>query len=133
YLMAKSHRATNFTAAGAAADTGVATGRWNGWGLTSRVRASYEAQIGDLYLRPQVGFDFLQLNEGAYQESGGGVLDLAVGKRKTSELSGFAGVAAGAVFGDAAAYWGPELLLGFRDALSTSDGTTTARFLAAGD
>jgi outer membrane autotransporter protein len=134
YLMAKSHRAINFTSLGVATDTGTATGHWNGWGVSSRVRASYEAHFGRYYVRPQVGLDVLRLDESAYTEHGGGVLDLAVGKRTTTEVSAFGGVASGAVFGDAtSSWWGPELLLGYRDAVATSDGSTKARFLAAGD
>jgi outer membrane autotransporter protein len=131
--MAKSHRALNFTANGAATDVGTAVGHWNGWGVNSRLRAIYDLKFGSFYLRPQVGVDFLQLNESAYTESGGGVIDAAVGSRKTSQFSGFAGAAGGARFGTDTAYWGPELLVGYRDAFSTSDGSTTARYLAGGD
>ncbi|MDB5444738.1 MAG: autotransporter subunit beta [Phenylobacterium sp.] len=134
YLMASSNRATNFTADGVTpAATGAASAHWNGWGVNSRVRVSYEAHLGDLYLRPQVGMDYLQLNEGGYTETGGGALDLSVQQRKTAELSGFAGVAVGAMFGDQASSWGPEVLLGYRDVVSHSDGSTTATFVSGGD
>jgi hypothetical protein len=133
YLMAKSHRAVNFTANGVATDLGTATGHWNGWGVNSRLRAIYDVSFGSFYLRPQLGVDFLQLNESAYTEQGGGVIDAAVDSRKTSQFSGFAGIAGGARFGSDTAYWGPELLVGYRDAFSTSDGSTTARYLAGGD
>jgi hypothetical protein len=133
YLMAKSHRATNFSADAAPAYTGVATAHWNGWGLSSRVRASYDERVGDFYLRPQAGIDFLQLSEDAHDEHGGGALDLSIERRKTTELSGFVGVAGGAIFGGDSAFWSPELLLGYRDALSKSGGETTARFDSGGD
>jgi outer membrane autotransporter protein len=133
YLVATSRRVVSFTADGATLFDGTASGHWTGWGLTSRMRASYEARFGDsLYLRPQLGLDFLRLNEGAYTEGGGGAIDLAVGSRTTSELSGFAGLAIGAAFGETGAAWGPELLLGYRDVVSHDDGATTARFLTGG-
>jgi len=128
YLTAKEHRGTDFT-------TGASptVGHWDGYGLVSRVRASYDASLGALYVRPQAGFDLVRLSEGAYSERGGGALDLAVARRTTTEISGFAGLAAGAAFGDSASWWGPEVLVGYRDALSQSGGTTKARFLSGGD
>jgi uncharacterized protein with beta-barrel porin domain len=87
-----------------------------------------------MYFRPQLGLDYLQLHEDAYQEGGGGDLDLTVNSRKTTELTGYAGVAIGAVFGDrAVSYWSPELQLGYRDVLTSSGGSTTAAFTSGGD
>jgi hypothetical protein len=134
YLTATGRRVANFTSDGQTLFDATATGHWSGWGVTSRVRASYEARLGDsLYLRPQLGVDYLSLSEGAYTEGGGGAIDLAVDGRTTSELAGFAGLAVGAVFGEQGGSWGPELLLGYRDVVAKNDGTTTARFLSGGD
>jgi outer membrane autotransporter protein len=134
YLTATGHRVVNFASDGQTLFDATATGHWTGWGVTSRVRASYEARLGNsLYLRPQLGVDYLRLSEGAYTEGGGGAIDLAVDGRTTSELAGFAGLAVGAVFGEQGASWGPELLLGYRDVVAKNDGTTTARFLTGGD
>jgi hypothetical protein len=132
YMEARSHRAANFAAGGEDA-FGEAKSRWSGWAVNGRFRASYEAHFGEAYLRPEVGVDYLTLSEDAHSESGGGVLDLDIAKRKTTELTGFAGLATGAMFGDPGAFWGPELLVGYRDALSKSGGETTARFANGGD
>jgi hypothetical protein len=134
YLSAHGDRVVNFVSDGETLFDATASGHWTGWGVTSRVRASYEARLGDsLYLRPQIGVDYLRLSEGAYTESGGGAIDLAVEGRTTAELAGFAGLAVGAVFGEQGASWGPELLLGYRDVVAKDDGTTSARFLSGGE
>jgi hypothetical protein len=133
YLMASDHRVVDITSNGQTLFSGTATGNWNGWGINSRLRASYEANWKSLYFRPQVGIDYFRLSEDAYTEGGGGALNLAVGSRETSELAGFAGVAAGALFTQQGGAWGPELLLGYRDVVSKGDGATTARFLSGGD
>jgi hypothetical protein len=134
YLSATGHRVVSDTSDGETVFDATATGHWTGWGVASRLRASYEARLGEaLYLRPQIGLDYLRLSEGAYTEGGGGAIDLAVEGRTTSELAGFAGLAVGAVFGEQGASWGPELLLGYRDVVAKDDGATTARFLTGGD
>jgi hypothetical protein len=133
HLSATGHRVVTVSSDGESLFSGTADGHWSGWAVAGRVRVSYEARWNTLYLRPQFGLDYLRLSEGAYDESGGGAIDLAVGERKTSELAGFAGAAVGAVFGQDGAFWGPELLLGYRDVFSGDDGATTARFLSGGD
>lgn len=134
HLTATSRRAVELDSEGETLFSGLASGHWSGWGVTSRARVSYEQHWRSMYFRPQLGLDYLQLHEDGYQEGGGGVLDLTVDARKTTELSGFAGVAVGAVFGDVAtAYWSPELQLGYRKALSSGGGSTTAAFTAGGD
>jgi hypothetical protein len=132
HLTATGHRVVTATSDGQQLFSGTATGHWSGWAVNSRFRVSYEARWNAIYLRPQLGFDYLRLSEDAYTEGGAGAIDLAVGKRTTSELSGFAGAAIGAMFGDDGAFWGPELLLGYRDVFSNSDGATTAQFLSGG-
>jgi hypothetical protein len=133
HLTATSRRAVELDSEGSTLFSGLASGHWSGWGVTSRARISYEQRWRAMYFRPQLGVDFLQLHEDGYQEGGGGDLDLTVDARKTTELSGFAGVAVGAIFGDpATAFWSPEVLLGYRDVLTSSGGATTAAF-AGGD
>ncbi|THD80545.1 MAG: autotransporter outer membrane beta-barrel domain-containing protein [Phenylobacterium sp.] len=113
--------------------TATSTSHWSGSGINARVRAAYEGQIGSMFVRPQVGVDYDQLNEDGHTESGGGPgIDLAVQSRSSSRLSGFAGVSVGAVFGEEAT-WGPELLLGYRGVASENLGDTTAKFVAGGD
>jgi hypothetical protein len=55
-----------------------------------------------------------------------------VSSRTSSQLSAFAGLAVGAVFGDES-NWGPELLVGYREVASDKVAATTARFVSGGD
>lgn len=111
----------------------TARGRWSGTGLSARLAASYERRWDSLYLRPQANLSYMRLTEGAYAETGGGdAIDFTVDSRTSSRLSGFAGLAVGALFGDDVS-WGPELLLGYRTVASEQLGATTARFTSGGD
>ena len=133
HLTAKDERIVDISNNGTSLFNATATGDWNGWGVTGRMRASYEADWRSMYFRPQAGVDYLRLSEDAYSEHGGGAIDLAVSQRTTSQLAAFAGLAVGATFGQTGGSWGPELLLGYRDVVSNDDGLTTARFLSGGD
>jgi hypothetical protein len=132
HLTAKDERIVDITSGGTSLYNATATGDWNGWGVTGRLRASYEADWRAMYFRPQAGIDYLRLSEDAYAEHGGGAIDLAVSNRTTSQLAAFAGLAVGAMFGQAGGTWGPELLVGYRDVASNDNGLTTARFLSGG-
>lgn len=112
---------------------GTATGHWSGTGINGRVRVAYESHFGDFYAKPQAGFDYLRLAEHGYTEHGDDALDLAVSGRTSSRLSGFAGLALGAAFGNADGTWGPELLVGYRNVVSDNLADTQARFTAGGD
>ena len=134
YLNATDRRAVELDSGNETIFSGQASGHWSGWGVTSRARVSYEQKWRSMYFKPQLGIDYLQLHEDGYQEGGGGDLDLTVDARKTTELTGYAGIAIGAVFGDVkTAYWSPELQLGYRDVLSSSGGSTTAAFTSGGE
>ena len=129
HLTGTSRRAVDLTSDNESLFSGTASGHWSGWGVTSRMRVSYQQDWRALYFKPQIGIDYFSLHEDGYQEGGGGDLDLTVASRKTTELTGFAGLAIGAVIGDIhGAYWSPELLLGYQDVLSSSGGSTTANF-----
>ncbi|RAK59044.1 autotransporter domain-containing protein [Phenylobacterium hankyongense] len=111
------------------ADLNLATrGKWSGWIADVHAGASYEAQMGWAYARPELSLDYLRLTEDGYQEAGGGpAFDLKVDSRNGDLLTGEALLALGARFGDEA-WWGPELKLGWRAKLSGDSGKTTARF-----
>jgi hypothetical protein len=134
YLKMTSDRVVSIVdSTGATLFGGTATGHWDGMGASARFRAAYEGHLGDFFVRPQAGLDYFALHENGYSEYGGDVLDLTVSGRASSELSAFAGVGLGAVFGDQDGSWGPELLLGYRDVVSENVADTTARFTAGGD
>lgn len=128
YMKATSRRAVDIVSDDQTLFSQTASGHWSGWGVTSRARVAYEGRWRNIYLRPQLGLDYLKLQEDGYQEGGSDVLDLTVKSRDTSELTGFAGVAVGAVVGDDGAFWSPEVLIGYRNVLSRSGGSTTAAF-----
>jgi hypothetical protein len=134
YLSVSSDRVVQTLSADGVGVSRTATGHWSGYGVNGRIRASYEVHLRNAYLRPQASVDYFQLKEGSYSEQGGGdAVNLAVDSRTSSRLSGFAGVAVGAVFGEGDSTWGPELLLGYRDVAKETLGDTTARFLSGGD
>jgi hypothetical protein len=134
YLQMTSNRVVATNGTSSAQFSGTAQGRWSGGGETGRLHASYEAHLGDVYLRPQVGADYFRLAEGGYSETGGGALDLQVSGRTSSRLSAFAGLAVGTVFAEGADNsWGPEILLGYRDVVSQNLAATNGRFIAGGN
>jgi outer membrane autotransporter protein len=134
YLQMTSNRVVATSGTSSAQFSGTAQGRWSGGGETGRLHASYEAHLGDVYLRPQVGADYFRLAEGGYSETGGGALDLQVSGRTSSRLSAFAGLAVGTVFAEGADNsWGPEILLGYRDVVSQNLAATNGRFIAGGN
>ena len=131
YMRAKSLRVVTISNT-AGSFTGQSEGRWSGFAGVARVHISYEANIGRLYARPHLAVDYVRLAEGDYDETRGGVgLDLAVDRRVSSRLSGFAGVKLGAVFGLEQS-WGPELVVGYRSVASETLDGATARFLSGG-
>jgi uncharacterized protein with beta-barrel porin domain len=133
YLRVTSDRAVAIVDPIASAFSATASSNWNATAVNARFRAAYEGQLGSMFVRPQVGVSYDRLNEDGHTETGGGPgVDLAVDARTSSRLSGFAGVAVGAVFGQQAT-WGPELLVGYRNVFNEDLGDTTARFVAGGD
>lgn len=105
-----------------------ATAKWSGWLFDAHAGASYTVRMGSFYARPEASLDYIHLNEGGYQESGGGPgLDLNVDSRTGDLLTAQGLVAFGWQSGDES-WWSPELKLGWRDNLSGAPGTTTARF-----
>ncbi|MEO8115345.1 MAG: autotransporter outer membrane beta-barrel domain-containing protein, partial [Phenylobacterium sp.] len=110
-----------------------ASGKWNGWIGDLHAGAAYEARAGRFFARPELSVDYLRLSEDAYQESGGGAgFDLKVDDRQGDLFTGQALVALGMKFGDEAAWWAPELKLGWRARLAGDPGQTTAAFKAGG-
>lgn len=107
----------------------TADGRWNGWLAKADASAGYRFEAGALYAQPKVALNYVRLSEGGYQEKGGGDgFDLKVDKRVGDFLTGEAGLAIGARFGDAEAFWAPEVSVGYRRRLAGAAGRTTARF-----
>jgi hypothetical protein len=111
----------------------TATASWSGYGVNARFYAAYEAARGRYYLRPEAMVDYYRLMEDSYTEHGGGSgYDLEVNSRTSSRLTAFAGVALGAVYGQARD-WGPEITLGYKGVVNQNLGVTTAKFAGGGD
>lgn len=132
YLSMTGDRAVAINAASSSGFAATASSRWNGWTTNGRLHVAYDAELGPVFLRPQLGVDYAQLSEDGHTESGGGAgVDLTLQQRTSSRTSGFAGVAIGTVFGEQAT-WGPELLIGYRDVVGEKLGATTAQFVSGG-
>ncbi|MDB5495095.1 MAG: autotransporter [Phenylobacterium sp.] len=132
YLSMTGDRAVAINPATSTGFAATASSRWNGWTASGRFHVAYDAELGPVFLRPQLAVDYAQLSEAGHTESGGGAgVDLILAQRTSSRTSGFAGVAIGTVFGEQAT-WGPELLIGYRDVVSEKLGATTAQFASGG-
>ena len=131
YAWMKSERAVVDQAAGL---NRTSKSDWSGW--TAAMHGSLSWQVGSdkLYARPQVTADYFWFREDGRAERGGGAaIDLAIGKRTSSELDAFVGVAIGAQWGEESALtWTPEVTIGWRGAAGDGAGVTTARFVAGG-
>ena len=105
----------------------------SGYTATGHFGLGYQTpQVGWVYFRPQVHGDYFYLNQGSYQEHGGGTaagdgFDLSVAKRNGNAASGTASLVTGVTFGQGFK-WRPELELGYRNVFSGTAGSTTANF-----
>lgn len=91
--------------------------------------ATYELQLGRVLLRPALSVDWYRLSEDGYAESGGGGLNLIVGKRVSDELAGTASATLGYTFGQLDAGWFRiEAEGGRRQILAGGLGDTVVRF-----
>ncbi|MDC7674810.1 autotransporter outer membrane beta-barrel domain-containing protein [Asticcacaulis machinosus] len=100
---------------------------WSGISYSGNLGASYEAAMGPVSIRPQVGIDFYALSEDDRTETGGGSsFDLTVESRDSHLASASALV----VFGRAnkRALIQPEIWVGYRQNVSVEIADTTARF-----
>jgi outer membrane autotransporter protein len=114
--------------AGTATLTRTAEAKSSGWSADARAGVAYQADFGGLYLRPQAHVDWYRLDQGAYDETGGGAgLNLSVDSRTGHEASGTASIVLGAKFGQTTV-WRPELEVGYRRLFSSDTGTIAAHF-----
>lgn len=101
---------------------------WNGFTGLASASASYQAEMGRFFIRPLVSLDYLYLNEGSRQETGGeDAFNLFLEERTSSRLSGNVELAFGATFGREL-WWRPEVRVGYRQILAGQMGDTVFRF-----
>lgn len=115
-----------------------ADGNWHGLMLSGSARASYEAHLGALYLRPAGTISYYRLHENAHDETGGGTgFDLSIDSRTSDELAATGTMALGVQFGGTAdpdsINFRLEVEGGRRQVLSNAIGATTARFSGGDD
>jgi hypothetical protein len=106
----------------------AASSNWDGLFYDGHFSAAFEQPLGRFYARPEFSADFLQLDETAHNDSGGGdAFDLNVASRDSSRLSGQAILVVGRGWGQAS-WLRTELRGGYREILSGSVGDTVASF-----
>jgi len=108
--------------------TDIAYADWNGYFADGHVGAEYEQHIGNYYIRPELSFDYLYLNQDGYTESGGGNgFDLAVARQISQRGTTSALVSFGTQYGHDA-WFRPEIFGGFREVVFGTIGDTVASF-----
>ncbi len=111
----------------------TANANWTGGLAAGRVGATYNLQLGKVYLRPAADIDVVYMGEGGYRESGGGAsVNLNISNRSNYEAAAQAGVILGGTFGRSY-HWSPELELGYRSILASASGSTTGQFVSVPD
>jgi hypothetical protein len=118
----------------------IAYSSYTGYFADAHAGLEYEQHFGSMYIRPELSFDYLYLNSGAYSESGGGPgFDLAVAQQLSQRATAAAVMAVGTQYGHDA-WFRPELFAGYRVVAFGQIGDTVAQFaggspfsLGAGD
>jgi hypothetical protein len=114
--------------------------KWNGYTFNAFAGTAYEAKFGRYFARPEARLDYLFLQEGARNETGGGdpakpndpnAIDQNRAKRKSTSLTGDVGVAFGADYGRDM-WWRPEVRVGYRQTLAGKLGDTTFSYAYGG-
>jgi hypothetical protein len=102
---------------------------WGGLFYDAHVQGTYEQPLfGRFYARPEISADFLELNEGAHSDTGGGnAFDLNIASRNSHRASGQAVMVLGHQWGQAT-WLRAEFRGGYREIFSGSVGDTTASF-----
>jgi hypothetical protein len=105
---------------------------WGGFFYDAHLQATYEQPLGRFYARPEISADFLELDEDAHTDTGGGQgFDLTVAHRNSHRASGQAILVLGHQWGQAT-WLRAELRGGYRDILEGTVGDTTANFTGGG-
>ena len=108
--------------------TDIAYADWNGYFADGHVGAEYEQHIGNYYIRPELSFDYLYLNQNGYTESGAGPgFDLTVAQQMSQRGTVAALVNVGTQYGHDA-WFRPEIFGGYRQVVFGTIGNTVATF-----
>ena len=111
--------------------TDTAYSQWNGYFGDGHVGVEYEQHIGNFYVRPELNFDYLYLNQNGYTENGGGAgFDLAVAQQVSQRGTAAALVSVGTQYGRDT-WFRPEIFGGFRQVVFGTIGDTVASFSGA--
>jgi hypothetical protein len=108
--------------------TDISYGSWNGYFADAHAGLEYEQHFGSFYVRPEVSFDYLYLNEDAHDGFGGGPgFDLDVAQRISQRGTAAGLVSFGTQYGHDA-WFRPEIFGGYRVVAFGNIGDTTAAF-----
>jgi hypothetical protein len=111
--------------------TAISYGDWNGYFADGHVGAEYEQHIGGFYVRPELSFDYLYLNQAAHDETGAGPgFDLNVAQQVSQRGVAAALVSFGAQYGHDV-WFRPEVFGGYREVAFGTIGDTVASFSGA--
>jgi hypothetical protein len=111
--------------------TDIAYSAWNGYFADGHVGAEWEQHIGNYYLRPELSFDYLYLDQNGYNESGAGPgFDLSVAPQLSQRGTVAALMNVGTQYGKDT-WFRPELFGGFRQVVFGGIGDTVAAFSGA--
>lgn len=103
-------------------------GAWNGYFGDAHAGAQYEVKLGRFFLRPELSFDYLYLNEDAHSETGAGPgFDITINSRTSQRGTASAILTAGAQYGHDV-WFRPEIFGGYRDVVFGDIAPTTAAF-----
>lgn len=108
--------------------TATATSQPDAFFVGARSRLSYQANYAGWYVKPYTDLDVVYDRSGAYQESGGGVFDLAVASQGHTTLILTPAVEIGARFDYRGVTWRPYLSMGMSFA-STRQLSTDVSFV----
>jgi hypothetical protein len=101
---------------------------WGGLFYDAHLQGTYEQPFGHFYARPEISADFLELDEDAHTDTGGGpAFDLTVARRDSHRASGQAILVLGRQWGQAT-WLRAEVRGGYREVIEGTVGDTTANF-----
>ena len=106
----------------------TAHSNWGGFFYDAHLQSTYEQPFGRFYARPEISADYLELDQGAHSDTGGGdAFDLNVAASNSRRASAQAILVLGRQWGQAT-WLRTEFRGGYREILEGTVGETTASF-----
>lgn len=105
--------------------------QWSSYLAAGGVTAGYIVDVGGFQLIPEIAVDGLWLNESAYNERGGGAMNLHLKSQTQKSVRTFAGVLGQGAFAYEGGNFVPQLLAGWSREFMTTPATIDGTFEAA--